>query len=256
MSARRLRFPGGAGAELAARWESPDGGPAAAHFLFAHAFGSSKDLRSTGRIADALVARGFGVFRFDFTGVGQSGGSFADTSFTTNVADLLAAAATMRAEGAAPRFLFGHSLGGAACLRAAREVPECAGVAVLAAPSATAHLRDVLLARAPRLLEDGEADVETIGKIVHVKAAMLDDFTKHDPLADAAALGRPLLVFHSTADDLTRIEHGERLFAAARHPKSFAAIDGADHLLMQPESAARFVGETLAAWAEATLGVR
>lgn len=252
MTTRRLRIPGGAGAILSARWDIPDG-DIRGHVLLAHSFGSSKDLRSTGRLVDAFLARGFGAFRFDFTGVGQSEGSFADTTFTTNVADVLAMAAAMRAEGAAPRLLFGHSLGGAAAIRAARDIPECAGVAVLAAPSSTEHLARVLLGRAPRLREEGEVEIETIGKFVRVKAAMLDDFARHDLLNDVAKLGRPLLVVHSTADTVTGIEHGQRLFEAAQFPKGIFTLGGADHLLLQRESDARFVGGVISAWAKGIL---
>ena len=249
---RHIRFAGGTGAELAGRLDLPVDGSPSAIFLFAHAFGSSKDLRSMNRIAESLAHKGCAVFRFDFTGVGQSEGDFAKTSFTTNIADLLAAADTLRRELAPPEFLFGHSLGGLAALRAAREIPECRGAATYAAPSSTQHLREILLRRAPQVLEEVEAVIETIGKQVRVSAAMLEDFAQHDALQDVRELGRAgkrILIAQSLADNLIDPEHGRRLFEAAGIDRMLVESSRADHLLLANEGDAHILAAVLAGWA-------
>jgi putative redox protein len=249
---RHIRFRGGAGFELAGRLDVPADDSPLAIFLFAHAFGSSKDLRSTNRIVDFLTSKGSAVFRFDFTGVGQSEGDFAATSFTTNIADMLAAAETLRRELGPPDFLFGHSLGGLAALRTAREISECKGAATYAAPASTQHLREILLRRAPRILEEGEAVIDTIGKQVRVSAAMLEDFAQHDALEDVRELGRAgkkVLIAQSLGDALIDPAHGRRLFEAAGTERMLAELTRPDHLLMAHEGDARHLGAILAGWA-------
>lgn len=249
---RHIRFQGGTGAELAGRLDLPADDSPRAIFLFAHAFGSSKDLRSMNRIAEYLAVKGCAVFRFDFTGVGQSEGEFAQTSFTTNIADLLAAADTLRRELAPAEFLFGHSLGGLAALRAAREIAECQGAATYAAPSSTQHLREILLRRAPRIFEEGEAVIETIGKQVRVSSAMLEDFAQHDMLQDVRELsraGKKILIAQSLADNLIDPEHGRRLFEAAGIERTLFESSRADHLLLAHEGDAHILAAALAGWA-------
>ncbi|HET9887763.1 MAG TPA: alpha/beta fold hydrolase [bacterium] len=249
---RHIRFRGGAGCELAGRLDVPAGDSPLAIFLFAHAFGSSKDLRSTNRIVDFLTGKGCAVFRFDFTGVGQSEGDFASTSFTTNIADLMAAAETLRRELGPAEFLFGHSLGGLAALRSARQITECKGAATYAAPSSTLHLREILLRRAPGILEEGEAVIETIGKQARVSAAMLEDFAQHDALDDVRELGRAgkkVLVVQSLGDPLIDPAHGRRLFEAAGTDRMLAELTRPDHLLMAHDGDARQLGAILAGWA-------
>lgn len=247
-----MRFRGGTGAELAGRLDLPQEGSPLATFLFAHAFGSSKDLRSTNRIVDFLTKKNCAVFRFDFTGVGQSEGDFAQTDFTTNVADLLAAAETLRRELGPANHLFGHSLGGLAALRAGREIPECLGVATFATPSSTGHLREILLRRAPRVLEEGEAVIETIGKQVRVSASMIEDFARHDSLEDVRELaraGKKILIAQSLGDSLIDPEHGRRLFEVAGIERSLVEWTGADHLLLADEGDAGILAAVLAGWA-------
>ncbi len=263
---RRLRIPGGTGAELAARIDAPTE-PARAGFLMLHAFGSSKDLKSATRIAEILAASGSLVLRFDFTGVGQSAGDFARTTFSTHVADALAAVEGLRRELAGARaqgmqakasaageapppiFLFGHSLGGLVGIRTAHEIPECKGVALLGAPSTTAHLAEILVGRAPEIVSAGEAEVETLGKRVRVGRAMIEELRIHDVLAAVRGLERAMFVIHSKADEVASVDHAEILFDAAPSPKSLMLLDGADHLLLKREQDARLVGNVLAAWA-------
>ena len=248
MSVERLTFRGALGDPLAARLELPDGEPRA-YALFAHCFTCSKDLRAAREISRALASRGFGVLRFDFTGLGESEGDFADSDFSSNVSDLVAAADFLRAEREAPRLLVGHSLGGAAAIVAAARVSEVDAVATIGAPSEAAHVRETLLRDNPDLEGSAEAEVELAGRRFRIRRELLEDLERQNVEAAARGLGRSLLILHAPEDEIVPIEHAERLFAAARHPKSLVALDGADHLLTREEDA-RWAGAALAAWAE------
>ncbi len=245
---KRLRFPGAAGVTLAGRLERPSGEPVA-FALFTHCFTCSKDFRAVGGISRTLAAQGYAVLRFDFTGLGESEGDFADTNFSSNLEDLLAAADFLRREYRAPRLLVGHSLGGAAVLAAARRIPECTAVATIAAPSDTEHLRDILFTRAPDIEVSGTARVRIGGRSFTIKRQLLDDLAYDHIKENLSALDRALLIMHSPADETVDIDHARRLFEGARHPKSFISIDGADHLLLD-ERDVKFAGEVLAAWAK------
>ncbi len=233
---------------LAGRIDAPDG-EARAYALFAHCFTCGKDLRSAGWISRTLAERGISVFRFDFTGLGESEGDFSGTSFSSNLDDLVAAADHMRREGRAAKLLVGHSLGGAACLAAAHRIPEAKAVCTIAAPSDTLQLRDRLVLRNPELEARGEAEVTLGGRPFRVRKQLLDDLEQHRLDGRIRDLGRALLILHSPADTVVDIEHARRIFEAARHPKSFVSLAGADHLLLSDERHARYVGEVLAAWA-------
>ncbi len=217
--------------------------------LFAHCFTCSKDLKAVVRITRALVGEGFAVLRFDFTGLGESEGDFADTDFSSNLDDLLAAADYLRREHRAPDLLIGHSLGGAAVLSVAAEIPEVAAVATLGAPSDTGHLREQILERAPELESEGEAEVRLAGRPFRVRQRLLEDLGSQRLLARVATMGRPLLILHSPQDRVVGIDHARKIYDAAHHPKSFVSLDGADHLLLEREEDGRFVGRLLAAWA-------
>jgi putative redox protein len=244
----RVSFPGALGEDLAARVDRGEGAPRA-WAIFAHCFSCSKDLKAVTRISRALVQRGFGLLRFDFTGLGESEGEFADTNFSSNLEDLLAAADYVRRELGEPRLLIGHSLGGAAVLAAASRVPEAVAVATIGAPSDTEHLGKTILRASPDLERRGEAEVAFGGRPFRVKRQLLEDLRGHDLDEAIGRLGRALLVFHSPVDNVVGIEHARRIFEAAKHPKSFVSLDDADHLLMRDESDARYVAEVLSAWA-------
>jgi putative redox protein len=247
-STLRLHFEGAFGDRLAARVAMPIGTPTACA-LFAHCFTCGKDLKAAVRISRALAERGIAVFRFDFTGLGESEGDFADTNFSSNREDLLAAAELMRGEWGGAQILIGHSLGGAAALAAARRIPEVKAVATLGAPSDTEHLRDTLVKMAPELESEGEAEVRLGGRSVRVRRQLLEDLEEQRMMASVHNLERPLLIFHSPVDEVVGIDHAQRIYQAARHPKSFVSLDGADHLLLAREDDSRFVAGVLAAWA-------
>jgi fermentation-respiration switch protein FrsA (DUF1100 family) len=245
---RRVEFPGSLGHTIAARLDEPSD-PPLAFAIFAHCFTCTKDLKAATWISRELTDQRIALLRFDFTGLGDSAGDFADTNFTSNLRDLIAAAEYLRHEREAPQILIGHSLGGTAALAAAREIPEVRAVATIAAPAETAHLHEFLSRQTADLGPDEDAQVNVMGRPIRIKGQLLDDLRQHDVERAAAELARPLLIFHSPDDDVVSIAHAERLFAAARHPKSFIALDGADHLLIERESDARYVAGLLARWA-------
>lgn len=247
MFSTRLTFPGAQGDTLSARLERPVG-PARAAALFAHCFTCSKDLKAIRRISRSLVEEGIAVFAFDFTGLGESEGSFADTNFSSNIEDLEAAARFMESEIGAPALLVGHSLGGAAVLAAAHRLESVRAVATIGAPSDLAHLVTTLEEAAPELATASEAEITIAGRPFRIKRQLLDDLKEQRLIELVSTLGRPLMIFHSPVDETVSVDHAAVLYQAARHPKSFVSLDTADHLLLQKPEDAAFVGQVLAAW--------
>ena len=247
MRSTNIRFPGTNGQALSARVEKPPG-EVRAWCILAHCFTCSKDLKPLGHISSALTAEGFGVLRFDFTGLGQSEGEFEDTNFSSNLEDLVAAADYLRAEHAAPSLLVGHSLGGAAVLAATRRIPEVEAVATIAAPADPTHVVRHFDDRRHEIEERGEAEVEIAGRRFKIRRQLLDDLEAQTLERCIRELGRPLLVFHSPIDGVVGIDNARRIFEAAKHPKSFVSLDDADHLLLDTRDS-RYVGAVLAAWA-------
>jgi uncharacterized OsmC-like protein/alpha/beta superfamily hydrolase len=226
----RVAFPGSQGGQLAARLDLP-AGPPKAFALFAHCFTCGKDLRSAGRLASALTEAGFGVLRFDFTGLGSSEGEFANTNFSSNTEDLIAAVEWLRSEHSAPQLLVGHSLGGAAVLAVAGGVEEVRAVVTIAAPSNTQHLAALFDDSVDQILAEGEACVSLAGRPFTIKQQFLDDLEAHAVTERVGTMKTPLLVMHSPIDNIVGIDNASEIFGAARHPKSFVSLDGADHLL-------------------------
>jgi putative redox protein len=247
MASRRVAFQGSTGSSLAARIDLPDDSPASACAVFAHCFTCSKDLKAVVNISAALVGEGIGVLRFDFTGLGESEGEFADTSFASNVDDLVAAASFLQREYEAPQILIGHSLGGAAVLQAAAAVPSARAVATIGAPADPAHVKHLLASSLEEIERDGEAEIELAGRRFRIRKQFLDDLEKTRQAERIRQLRRALLIFHSPVDSIVGVENAAAIFEAARHPKSFISLDRADHLLSDP-SDSRYVGEVLAAW--------
>lgn len=242
----RVRFSGAQGHPLSGRLHQP-AGPPRAYALFAHCFTCSKDLKAAIRIAESLAEQGFGVLRFDFTGLGQSGGDFADTNFSSNVGDLVAAASFMRSTYRAPQLLVGHSLGGAAVLTVAPQIPEVRAVATLAAPAEATHVRHLLTEGQDDLASRGEAEVLLAGRRFRIKQQFVDDLEHHSP-RDIVSEHRVAYLFcHSPRDTLVSVDNARQLFEAAKHPKSFVSLDDADHLLQKPVDA-NYAGHVIAAW--------
>jgi putative redox protein len=244
---QKVEFAGSNGAALAARLDLPAGAPKA-FALFAHCFTCSKDTVAAARIAGALSERGFGVLRFDFTGLGQSGGDFASTSFSSNVADLVKAADWLREHHRAPQLLVGHSLGGAAVLAAADRVPEARAVATIGAPADAGHVRKHFAANLDEIEREGKAAVTLAGRRFTITREFLDDLSGHKLTDRIARLRRALIVFHSPRDEIVGIDNASAIFVAAKHPKSFVSLDDADHLLTRRADAV-YVAEVLASWA-------
>ena len=247
MPAERFDFPNAAGERLAALLDRPAGNPRA-FALFAHCFTCGKDIRAAKRIAEGLTARGIAVLRFDFTGLGASEGEFANTNFSSNVADLVAAANHLRRTHQAPAILIGHSLGGAAVLAAAGEVPEARAVVTIAAPADPSHVTGLLQDRVEEIRARGEVEVTLAGRRFRIRREFLDDISGQRLDAKIAELRKALLVLHAPTDDLVGIDNASHIFLAAKHPKSFVSLADADHLLSKPRDAA-YVADVVAAWA-------
>ncbi len=221
--------------------------------LFAHCFTCTKDIFAASRIAEALSARGIAVLRFDFTGLGHSDGEFGNTHFSSNVQDLLLAADYLRREHEAPRIVIGHSLGGAAVLAAAGELPEAVAVATIGAPAEPAHVQHLFQAARPEIEAAGEAEVLIAGRPFRIKKAFLDDIEEQKLGSRIAGLRKALLVLHAPGDQTVGIDNASKIFMAAKHPKSFVSLDDADHLLSNRRDAV-YAAEVLSSWVSRYLG--
>jgi uncharacterized OsmC-like protein/alpha/beta superfamily hydrolase len=246
-STERVEFTGSQGEQLAARLELPAGNPRG-FALFAHCFTCSKDAVAATRISRALTDSGIAVLRFDFTGLGQSGGDFANTNFSSNVDDIVNAADFLRARYRAPGILIGHSLGGAAVLAASGRIPDVAAVVTIGAPADPSHVAHLLGDGIAAIERDGEAELTLGGRPFRIRAQLLRDIAAQPQAERIAALGAALLVIHSPADDTVSIDNARVIFDAARHPKSFISIDGANHLLTDKDDAA-YVAGIIGSWA-------
>jgi len=248
MPTQKIEFSGSQQALLAGRLDTPDQ-PPQAWAVFAHCFTCSKDSKAAAFISRALARSGFGVLRFDFTGLGSSGGDFANTHFSSNVDDLIAAADWLRDNHGAPALLIGHSLGGAAVLAAAGRIDGCEAVATIGAPFDPAHVVHQLGQGVEKIKAEGEATVQLAGRPFTVRQAFIDDLTSQKQTERIHQLRRPLMVLHAPRDATVGIDNAGQIFQAALHPKSFVSLDGADHLLSRPADA-QFAADIIAAWAQ------
>jgi uncharacterized OsmC-like protein/alpha-beta hydrolase superfamily lysophospholipase len=248
MAGQRFDFPNAAGDQLAALLDRP-AGAARATVLFAHCFTCGKDVHAARRIAEGLTELGFAVLRFDFTGLGASEGEFANTTFSSNVGDLVAAADHLRNTLMAPALLIGHSLGGAAVLAAADRIPEARAVVTIAAPSDPGHVTHLFKDHIDLIRESGEVEVSLAGRPFKIRRAFIDDIAEQRLLDKVRQLRRGLLIFHSPVDQIVGIENASDIFLAAKHPKSFISLADADHLLSRRSDAA-YVANVIAAWSE------
>jgi putative redox protein len=248
MPAERFDFSNAQGHQLAALLDRPDG-PTRAIALFAHCFTCGKDNKAARRIAEGLKLHGIAVLRFDFTGLGASEGEFANTTLSSNVDDLVAAADHLRQTLVAPAILIGHSLGGAAVLAAAHRIADARAVVTINAPCDLAHVAGLLGDHVSEIQAHGEVEVTLAGRPFRIRRALLDDIAEQHLSARIAALHKALLVFHSPTDETVGIENASHIFTTAKHPKSFISLAGADHLLSRPGDGA-YVASVIAAWAE------
>ncbi|MCG8372379.1 MAG: alpha/beta fold hydrolase, partial [Balneolales bacterium] len=247
---KKIEFTGAMGERLAARVDLPDE-PAQAFALFAHCFTCSKDLRAVGNITRQLAKSGIATLRFDFTGLGESAGDFADTNFSSNIDDLIAACRFMENDPdyKAPDILIGHSLGGAAVLQAANQMPSVKAVATIGAPADPEHVKHNFEMSLEEIEEKGEAEVTLAGRKFTIKKQFVDDLEDTKMKTKIKRLGKALIIFHSPIDNTVGIENATKIFVNAKHPKSFISLDKADHLL-QDRDDSEFVGKVVGTWAE------
>lgn len=248
MNYKKVTFTNKNGEQLAGYLELPLNQEPHNYVLFAHCFTCNKNFFAVRNISRALSKNGFGILRFDFTGLGESEGDFSETNFSGNVEDLLAAASYLQKEHRAPRLLIGHSLGGAASIFAAKALASVKAVATIAAPSSTKHVMHLLKSNLSEIEEKGRASVNLGGVNFTIKKQFLDDL-KNDTLKEEIAnLKKALLILHSPQDTIVEIKNAEEIYSAGRHPKSFISLDGADHLLTEKKDSI-YTGEVIAAWA-------
>ena len=246
MRTTRIKFPNAQGEELSARLEMPVYGKPKAYALFAHCFTCSKNLLAVGHISRALTSQNIAVLRFDFTGLGESEGDFANTNFSSNVEDLLHAANYLEQHYAAPQILIGHSLGGAAVLMAGSQLDYIKVVATVGAPSEPEHVKRQFGVKVDDIEEAGKAEVSLAGRTFTIKKQFLDDLEQNKVEQNIAKLKAALLVMHSPQDETVGINNASKIFLAAKHPRSFISLDGANHLLTRQADAV-YVGNMIAA---------
>ncbi len=226
----KVSFKSENGADLAGALELPDQKPHG-YALFAHCFSCGKDIPAATRISRSLAEKGFAVLRFDFTGLGGSNGDFGNTNFSSNVKDLVAAAGLLRDQYKAPTLLIGHSLGGAAVLAAAEQIPEAEAVITIGAPSTPDHVTHLLAEQKETIEKEGVAPVKLGSRTFNITKQFLTDISSHNMKDHIKGLNKALLVFHSPIDATVGIDEAREIFLTAKHPKSFVSLDKADHLL-------------------------
>ena len=254
MPVQTISFPNDQGDQLAARLSLPPDGRPVAYALFAHCFTCNRNLNAVRRISQEMSDHGLAVLQFDFTGLGDSEGDFSETGFSSNVDDLVSAASYLEAHYEAPQVLIGHSLGGAAVLKAACSIPSCKAVVTIGAPADPEHVTHLIADARETIERTGQATVSLAGRSFLIKKQFLDDLEETRMEENIRGLRRALLVCHSPIDQTVGIDNAARIFQAALHPKSFLSLDKADHLLSN-EADAFYVGRAAAAWATRYLDV-
>ncbi len=254
MPTERITFAGHDGGRLAARLDLPEG-PVLATALFAHCFTCSKDIPAARRISARLAAMGIAVLRFDFTGLGHSEGEFANTTFTSNVEDLIAAAHYLAGRDMTPSLLIGHSLGGAAVLRARAGIPSVKAVVTLGAPADPGHVSHHFEQALPEIEQEGSAEVSLGGRPFRIGKAFVDDISEAALAPSVADLKAALLILHAPRDETVSIDNASTLFMAAKHPKSFVTLDDADHLITRAKDA-EYAADVISAWVSRYIELR
>lgn len=253
MPVTTVKFNNQSGEALSGRLTVPDTRAPHAFALFAHCFTCTKNFAATRNIAKALADQGIATLVFDFTGLGSSDGDFADSNFSTNVLDLVAAADYLKEAHQAPKLLVGHSLGGTAVLKAAAHIPSAVAVATLGSPSHAAHVEHLVASKSDEIERDGEAEVLLAGRPFKIRKQFLDDIRNQPILDDVASLRKALLVMHAPLDDTVTMDNATDIFVKAKHPKSFVSLDDADHLLSNLDHSG-YAGRVIAAWAAKYVG--
>jgi len=253
MKTEKITFLNQNGESLAAKLDSPENGDPQVFAIFVHCFTCGKDLVSAWNISRTLAEHGWAVLRFDFTGLGESEGDFAATTFSHNVSDLIAAAEFLDTEYLAPSLMIGHSLGGSAALVAAHKIDSVKAVVTIAAPYSLGGLARKIRGRLADVEADGEGLVQIGPRTFTIRRQFIDDLESIDKHQLIADLHKPLLVLHSPDDQITPLEDGQRIFEAARQPKSFIALPGADHLLSNKDDS-RYAGQMIAGWVKKYVG--
>lgn len=243
----RITFTGSQGHILAGRLDRPDS-EIRAFALFAHCFTCTKDIYAASRITRVLNQRGIAVLRFDFTGLGASEGDFANTNFSSNIGDLVAAAEHMQTHFLPPTLIMGHSLGGAAILAAAGQIGSANAVVTLGAPADISHVAHNFADQIETIMEDGEAEVHLAGRPFTIKRQFIEDVQTARLEEHVRKLDKALLVMHAPLDATVGIENAAQIFSWAKHPKSYVSLDNADHLISK-KTDAEFAGNMIATWA-------
>lgn len=254
MNYSKVSFKNPEGDELSGYLELPLNQEPHSFVLFAHCFTCNKNFFAVKNIARALSKNGYGVLRFDFAGLGESEGDFADTNFSGNVEDLVAAASFLEEQHKAPALLIGHSLGGAAVIFAAEQLPSVKAVATIGAPSSPQHVKHLLQSGISEIEEKGIAQVNVGGRNFTIKEQFLKDLNTKELNNIIKEFNKAILILHSPQDNVVEVKNAEELYRAARHPKSFVSLDGADHLLTRSEDSL-YAGEVIAAWASRFLSI-
>jgi len=243
---KKFDFKNKEGQTLSGRLEMPASKPRA-FALLAHCFTCSKDFIAAARISRKLSENGIAVLRFDFTGLGNSQGDFSNTNFSSNVADLLSACEALSQNFKAPEILIGHSLGGAAVLKASLSLSEVKSVVTIAAPSDIHHVTHLFESDLEEISSKGSAEVQLAGRKFLIKKQFIDDIEEHSLLKGLSEAKKSFLIMHSPTDNTVSIDHASKIFLAAKHPKSFVSLDGSDHLLTKAKDA-EFAAEVISAW--------
>lgn len=249
MRSEKITFEGAFGDRLAARIDLPNDDNARSYALFAHCFTCSKNFKIVKNLNKTLTDHGIGVFKFDFTGLGESEADFSNTNFSSKIEDLIAASDYMKSHFQGPAILIGHSLGGAAMIQAASKISSTQAVASIAAPNSPTSIKDKLGAKLDTINTEGKATVTLAGRDFTIKKQFIDDLEENNMDETIKNLNLPLLIFHSPVDNIVSIENAAHIYKKARHPKSFVSLDEADHLLSKEEDGV-FVAEILATWAD------
>lgn len=254
MQSRPFSFEGTQGYTLSGALDVPDG-DIRAYALFAHCFTCSKDFVASRKISEALANRGIATLRFDFTGLGHSEGEFANTDFTSNVADLIAAANALAEKHEGPKILIGHSLGGAATMAAAPYIESATAVATIGAPFDPAHVTHMFHDSLHAIKEKGEAEVSLAGRPFRIRQEFVHDIEQQHLRASLRAMRKALLVLHSPLDDTVHVDNARMIYEAAKHPKSFISLDGVDHLMTRRRDA-EYVADILSTWSNRYINVK